>query len=445
MKHRLLAAAGLAVVLLGASFASTACGTGSPAAGSTGKLSISGDAKATGTLKVWLQVDAQTGWPGAVTAATKAFHAKYPKVKVQVDYQQWNNHLTKLDATLSGSDVPDVVEMGDTETTSYLANGAFRDLTGSTRLFDGSAHWNKGLASSCTYQGRVYCVPYYSGSRIVYYRTDMFAKAGIKNTPTTLDELMADGAKLNKTYASDSKFSAFYMPGKFWYSAMSFVYDAGGSIATRSGGKWHGGLDSAAAIKGLTEWKRLSDTLSRASKTTDEATPQQYTVMAQGHVAMMYGLGWEGGSVTADGNGGNPKLAGKIGSFAMPSGSGQPAMQSFAGGSDLAITNKSQHQDWAAAWINAMTGTSNEKLLMKAGNIPNTTTLLDEASQYPALAPAAASARNSWMVPIAVGWPKVEKSLALQNGLSDIASGSKSVALAASQMNAQVEQSLNGS
>lgn len=441
MKHRLIAAAGLAAVLLGAA----ACGTGGGTAAAGDKLSIGGDAKATGTLKVWLQVDAQTGWPDAVKAATTAFHQKYPKVRVQVDYQQWNNHLTKLDAALSGSKVPDVVEMGDTETTSYLAAGAFLDLTKSTGLFADSTNWNKGLAASCTYEGKTYCVPYYSGSRTVFYRKDMFAKAGITKPPTTYDELMADGAKLTGKYGSDPKFSAFYMPGKFWYSALSFVYDAGGTIATKDGSTWQGGLDSPAAIKGLTQWKAMTDKLSKASKTSDEANPQQYTVMAQGHVAMMYGLGWEGGSVAADGNGGNPKLKDQIGSFAMPSTAGNPAMQSFAGGSDLAVTAKSKHADWAAAWVNAMTGTENERALMKAGNIPNTTTLLAEAAKIPALAPAAASAKNSWMVPIAEGWPKVEKSLVLQNGLADIAAGKKSVADAAKAMNAAVESTLNGS
>lgn len=442
MKHRLMVAAGLAAVMLGAA----ACGTGSGATGSTnGTLDLRGDANATGTLKVWLQVDAQTGWPKAVKATTAAFHKKFPKVKVHIDYQQWNNHLTKLDAALSGHDVPDVVEMGDTETTSYLASGAFRDLTTSTAKFHDSKHWNKGLAASCTYEGKVYCVPYYSGSRTVFYRKDMFAKAGIDNPPTTLDELMADGKKLNKTYPDDSKFSAFYMPGKFWYSALSFVYDAGGQIATRDGNTWKGGLNSPESIKGLTEWKKLTDTLSTASKTTDEANPQQYTVMAQGHVAMMYGLGWEGDSVTADGNGGNPKLKGKIGSFAMPSATGKPAMQSFAGGSDLAITTKSKHADWAGAWVNAMASTSVQRLLMKAGNVPNTTTLLAEAKKTPKLKAAADSATDSWMVPIATGWPKVEKSLVLQNSLAGIATGKLSVSDAAKKMNTKVEQTLNAS
>ena len=41
----------------------------------------------------------------------------------------------------------------------------------------------------------------------------------------------------------DKTFSAFYVAGKDWYSALAFVYDFGGQIATSSDGKWVGTLD----------------------------------------------------------------------------------------------------------------------------------------------------------------------------------------------------------
>jgi N,N'-diacetylchitobiose transport system substrate-binding protein len=443
-KHGLRVAAGLVALLLGAA----ACGGGSkPAANSGGGLSdVGGDANATGTLHVWLQVDAQTGWKPVVDSATQAFNAKYPKVNVQVDYQQWGDHLTKLDAALSGSQAPDVVEMGNTETTSYIANGAFADLSANKGVFDNSGTWNKGLQESCTYQGKLYCVPYYGGSRVVAYRKDMFSTAGISTPPASLDELMADGQKLMAKFGSDKNFSAFYMPGKFWYAALTFVNDAGGSIAKQgSDGKWVAQLSSPESIQGLTRWNDLVQKLYRGDKAIDEANPQQYTVMAQGHVAMMYGLGWEAGSVGAPKDkGGDPALADKIGVFPMPSATAGQAMQSFSGGSDLAITAKSQHQNWAAAWVKEFTNTKAQQGLVQAGNVPNTTSLLDSALSDPKLAPFAASAKSSWFVPVDPNWSKVEKSLVLQNTLAEIASGKVSVADGAKQMNDQVDKILNG-
>jgi len=76
-------------------------------------------------LVVWLQDDAKNGWPEAVAAANKAFQAKHPGVDVDVQYQQWTTHLTKFDASIAGGNAPDVIEMGNTETTKYMAAGAF--------------------------------------------------------------------------------------------------------------------------------------------------------------------------------------------------------------------------------------------------------------------------------------------------------------------------------
>jgi N,N'-diacetylchitobiose transport system substrate-binding protein len=69
------------------------------------------------TLTVWLQVDAQNGWPGIVAAANNAFESSHPGWNVDVQYQQWTTHLQKFDATIAGNDTPDVIEMGNTEMT----------------------------------------------------------------------------------------------------------------------------------------------------------------------------------------------------------------------------------------------------------------------------------------------------------------------------------------
>ncbi len=113
-------------------------------------------------LVVWLQDDAKNGWPEAVAAATKAFQAKHPGVDVDVQYQQWTTHLTKLDAAIAGNNAPDVVEMGNTETTKYMAAGAFAPLQ--AKSYPNSKNWLSGLKSSCSYGGKLLCVPYYTGA-----------------------------------------------------------------------------------------------------------------------------------------------------------------------------------------------------------------------------------------------------------------------------------------
>ena len=282
---------------------------------------------AANTLTVWLQVDAQSGWPDVVAAANAQFKAANPGWDVDVQYQTWGTHLQKFDATLAAGNTPDVIEMGNTEMTKYMAAGAFQDLTAEKSSFPNSATWLEGLAASGRYGGKVYGVPYYAGSRVVTYRADLFRQAGVK-IPTSLNEFIAGARKLG-TKNSAKSFSPVYIAGTDWYVAMSFVYDYGGRIAITSKGKWLGTLDRPKALAGLAAYKRFFNASSRASKTTDETRPNPYDVYAQGNAASMIGPGWFSCCV------GDYK--GQTAQFVMPSHTkGQP-IPGFLGGSDLAV------------------------------------------------------------------------------------------------------------
>ena len=261
MKPKVAVATVLAMTLLG----SAACGSGTKNASSSDDLNGKGK-----TLNVWLMVDAQSGWPAVVDAATAKFKAD-TGANVTVNYQQWANHLTKLDATLAGSDVPDVIELGNTEASKYVFNGAFADLTGKKSGFDNSASWLTGLSAPCASDGKTYCVPYYAGARVLIYRTDLFQAAGLQ-APTTYDELTKDAAALSQKNAADPKFSAFYMPGKYWYAAMSWVYGGGGQIAKKSGGKWTGTLEAPEAQQGLQKWADLAKQYSKGDRPRTRTT-----------------------------------------------------------------------------------------------------------------------------------------------------------------------------
>lgn len=416
-----------------AALALAACGS----SGSGGATSSTNSAAADpASITVWLQTDAQQGWPEAVAAATTAFKAKHPKTDVKVQYQNWPDHLTKLDAALAGSQPPDVVELGNTETTKYMAAGALAELKAST--FDNSSTWLKGLADAGSYDGQLYAVPYYAGSRAVIYNKALYTGAGITTPPTTFAELTADADKLMATYGSDKSFSAFYVPGKYWYQAMSWVYDNGGQIAKQNGSQWQATLEEQPAVDAVTAWKDFVTKYSRADVLGDEA--KQDSVFAQGKVAALYGNGWERG-VILDPKTGNPKL--QLDAFPMPSRVKSGAeMPAFLGGSNLAVTEKSPAQGVAADWIAAYTSTANSTAIVtKAGVLPNTTSLLNLVK--PADKAFADSAKNSWFVPTAPNWANVEKANVIPQALSDILSGKSSVADALKAADAQITQLLN--
>ena len=92
MKRRISVALCLAAVAAAAVVAGTM--------GATKKATAS-------SITVWLQVDAQSGWPDVVAAANQQFQKDHPGWTVDVQYQNWGDHLQKFDATLAGGNGPD--------------------------------------------------------------------------------------------------------------------------------------------------------------------------------------------------------------------------------------------------------------------------------------------------------------------------------------------------
>jgi N,N'-diacetylchitobiose transport system substrate-binding protein len=424
---------------------STAPSTG----GASGGASGGADTSASGTLTVWLQTDAQTGWPDLVASTTAAFNQQYPNVKDDVQYQTWGDHLTKFDTQLAANSAPDVIEMGNTEMAKYMIDGAFADLTADKGKFDNSDNWLTGLADSAVLDGKVYGVPYYAGSRGISYRSDLWSAAGASTTPATIDDLIS-GCKAVQAKSTDKNFSAFYIPGKYWYMAMGFVYGNGGDIAkSDSSGKWTADLNSQEAQAGISKWVDLVKSCSKAPIDTDEAHPNQYTVMVKKQAAAIYDAGWVPGAIVAapndQGTGGDPSLKGKIATMTLPGFAAGKGMSTFLGGSDLAIPVSAKHKDWSEAWMKIFIDTDSEKALIKAGNLPNMTTLLDEAGANPTLKPFADAAKNSWFTPAAKNWVSVEKQNVLPDMLVSILNGQKSVDAATKAADSTIEGLLNGS
>ena len=405
-----------AVVLVGAVLAVIA----STATGATSAQSAS-------SITVWLQTDAQAAnWEPIVKAANAQFQKDHPGVTVNVQYQTWGNHLQKLDATLAGGNAPDVIEMGNTEMTKYMAAGAFQDLSSDKASLPNSSSWLEGLAASGRFGGKLYGVPYYAGSRVVTYRSDLFSKAGVK-VPTSLAQFTAGAKKLGVANGAKG-FSPVYIAGTDWYFAMSFVYDFGGSIATRVSGKWKGTLASPRSIAGLTAYKNFFTAASRASKTTDEAHPNPYDVYAQGQAGSMVGPGWFSCCV-GDANKSRTRQ------FVMPSHTAGKPMPGFLGGSDLAVPVGAQ-KALAVDWIKAYTSTSSMTALRGIGNIPNTTSLLGSSVTEKAAA-------QSWFVPTAKNWVNVENGNILRNMLAQILTGKLSIKQAAQSASDNITSVLN--
>ncbi|MGW1812459.1 sugar ABC transporter substrate-binding protein [Streptomyces sp. NPDC002125] len=431
MKRKLIAAVGVAAMM-----------TGIAACGGDSNENASKDPKdRTESLTVWLMVDAQSTWPELVKDVNAQFKKKYPKVKVNVQYQQWADKAKKLDTALGGDKFPDVVELGNTETMQYILNGALAEID--PKKYDNSDTWIKGLKDTCTFEGKQFCVPYYAGARVAIYNKDMFKKGtGSDVLPETEDELLAALDKVSAEYTKkDKRFSSLYLPGRYWYAAMSYVAAYGGSIAEYDEGakEWKGNLSSPESLKGIEHFVNLVEKYNKADQTKDEQ--DHANVMANEKAALIYGNGWEAGSVVDGANNGNPKLEGKIAPAGMPGPEGK-ALPSFIGGSDLAVTAKSKVADLGEEWVSLFTSEKSQEVLASKNILPNNEKQLEPLKSKPETAAVANAVPDAWFTPIAPGWTSIEKEEVLENMLLEILKGT-SAADAAKKADAKINELIN--
>jgi N,N'-diacetylchitobiose transport system substrate-binding protein len=427
MKIRALTAVGLTMSL---GLALTACGGSSSGTGAPAST-----APKTGTIRLW------TNGPDTPQAmidwATAEFAKENPGSKVVFERQQWTGIVEKLTTSLSSSDSPDVVELGNTQAQAFEAAGALKDITADKAALGGD-DLVQSLVESGSYDGKFYGVPYYGGARVVVYRKDLFKKAGIAAVPTSTQEFVDDGIKL-KAASKVKDFSGIYFPGKYWYAALPFIWDNGGDIATQSGGKWTGDLASPGSIAGLNVVKTIIDKTSAAPKDTDES--KDYIAFCHNQVGMLMGPGWKVGQIINKDDG-CPKLADQIGAFALPGKTPGSLAPAFLGGSNMAISAKSKNPELALSLLKIMTSDGYQKQFAALGLLPAKKSLLADVSGDASALAQAKAATNTRFTPASANWAGVEASSTLPDMLVAIAKGGD-VTAEATKADTAIETALN--
>ena len=450
MKLKQTLAFGLAAVL-GVAACTSAPAASAPAA--TGAQSAAPTTAASAearTLTVWLMNGSASD--DLIKQLNTEFEAAHPGVTVKYEVQQWNGIVSRLNGALAAPEPPDVVETGNTQTANYAAAGALMDVTdkradlgGGTSADSTSADeaWLGGLNDSSIWDGKLYAVPFYAGNRIVIYNKDQFTAAGIDPASITSKAALIDAAKkLQAANKSIADYSGLYIPGQNWYALLSMIWDHGGDVAVNEGGTWKGTLEAPEAQAGIQDYVDYFKAGSTGPADNDEQNPEQATVMANGKAGMMIANLWELGTAESK----NAAIKGKLGVFAIPSSTPGKTAPVFLGGSNLGIAAGSTKQDLAYDWVKLMTGEKYQKLMIAAGNVPNSKNLAATATSENAnLAVAAgAAAAGSKVTPQDPRWASVESGAnPLKDMLTKVLTGKASIAEAAKAADDEIGVRMN--
>jgi N,N'-diacetylchitobiose transport system substrate-binding protein len=367
------------------------------------------------------------------------FEEDNPGSTLTIEQQEWDGLVEKLTTALSSeSETPDVVEIGNTQAPTFTSAGAFAPLT--DELDDlGGDDLLPGFVEGATVDGETYAVPYYAGSKYIFYRKDLFEKAGLE-VPTTLDEFVDAAVALKKDNPKPANFSGFWFPGQDWRNGAAFIWSAGGDLAVEDGGEWSGSLSSPESVAGLEMAQQLFTEASGAPKDGNEADP--WTPFCAGEVGMMSTPGWVKGLLEDPETGCPDGHAKQVGVFALPGPDGDPAPV-LLGGSDIAIAAKSANQDLAQEAVELMLSEDYQTLMAEAGLTPARTSLAPLLGDDEYAEATVAAASNAKLTPAAPGWATVEGSRALEDLFSGIAQGGDVEELAA-KTDEQMDSQLNG-
>ena len=367
----------------------------------------------------------------------ETFAAENPGNTLVIEEQAWGGLVDKLTTSLSGSDSPDVVEVGNTQAAAFTSAGAFLDLSGD---FDalGGADLLPGFVEAGTYDGTFYAAPYYSGARVVFYDTAMYESLGL-SVPTTLEEYVANGQAIAEANAG---VSGIYFPGQDWYNALPYVWEQGGEIATFENGEWVPGFSSPESIAGLEMVQEVMTTASVAPKDGNEAEAQ--VPFCAGEIGHLSAPSWFKWSILAPADAdapGCPDKEATLGVFALPGLDGGPA-QVFAGGSNIAVSANSAHPELAKSALAILLSEEYQTIMGGAGLVPALVSLGDTIGTDATAQAISAAASNAKLTPASPAWAEVEAAGVLQDFFVQIAQGGDVAELAAA-VDARIAEILN--
>lgn len=425
----------------------TACSSGSNDAPSADGSSSgsSSEAAETGDITLWL---AGGDTPQELRDYLKTtFEKENPGSTLTIEEQSWGDLVTKLTTALpDAANTPDVVEIGNTQSPTFTTIGAFSDISD---MYDelGGDKLLPSFVEVGKVDGKNYALPYYFGSRYMFYRKDLWSAAGLE-APKTLGEFSEAVAKLK----TDTQ-SGFAIGGQDWRNGISWVFANGGELATVDGDQWTSTLSDPKTIAGLEQWQEVYRGASIVPSTerdvaywdflndaADGGAPQAATIMAPGWAR------WSIGALVKNDKGDEVRDGmadtSKFGIFALPGVDGGVAPV-FAGGSNIAISATSQHQELARNLLRIVFSHEYQQMLGKNGlgpaNSDDTSALGDDEFAKTMIETAAASK----LTPAAPGWAAIEGAFVYEELFQKIAEGGDVTALA-KEYDAKLTPMLNG-
>ncbi|MBN9387445.1 MAG: sugar ABC transporter substrate-binding protein [Chloroflexi bacterium] len=341
--------------------ATTAAASATTAAGTTSQGSgLKGDPNLKGEITVWAWNVASK----ALQSNMAGFNKLYPNVKVNFPEIGQSDVYDKLTTGLAGggAGLPDVVQVESDHMDVYTGKfpNGFVDLTDKASKYEKDFDPSKWAQSKS--KNHIFSIPWDSGPTGIFYRVDMFQKAGVDASKIeTWDDWIEAGKKVQAANPGVKFMAIDFTKDDALYR---MLLNQQGSFYFTQDGKIN--LTSPESVKAMTIIKKLNDAglLTNVSGWDGVVGAMKNSQAA----TQLFGVWWSGTIIDS-----SPESKGKWDVILQPAIEKGGNRAASLGGSTLAIPKGSKNADaaWAFIEYNLATSEGQNNMLKNFGLWPS--------------------------------------------------------------------------
>lgn len=276
-----------------------------------------------------------------VQALLPEFERRHPSIRVRVQQIPWSAAHEKLLTAHVGGTLPDVFQLGNTWLPELHALKALAPLDG-TLPAEAEADIFPGVLAANRIDGRLWGLPWYVDTRLLFYRADLLRQAGFDHPPRTWSEWLAalHGVKAITGHPP------LLLPFTEWQTLIALGLQQQATLLREEGrfGDFHSPAFRAAFAFYLRLFRE-----GLAEVGGEAAAGNVYQAFARGRMAFLVSGPWNLGEFERR----LPEVlqgAWATAPLPVPDGSPYPGV-SIAGGASLALRADSRHLEAARALI----------------------------------------------------------------------------------------------
>ena len=159
------------------------------------------------------------------------FEAENPGIKVKVQMVPWTAAQEKLISAFASNNLPDAFQLGNTWVPQFAQLEGISELSEFIRNSKTVKKENYfgGIWDTNVLDTLVYGIPWYIDTRVLFYRTDVFEKAGFSSPPKTWAELYQLSKKIRESHKGEEKYAIFIATNE-WANFVIFGLQNGAEI-----------------------------------------------------------------------------------------------------------------------------------------------------------------------------------------------------------------------